>query len=85
MIAKHQRIQSQTTYSQVLPVARAVILLLNKALLACSSLKEKKKGRKDYSAGSGRTPGRPDTQASSTQGKGRGAEAWQDSIFKQTL
>lgn len=43
MIAKHQRIQSQTTYSQVLPVARAVIPLLNKALLACSSLKEKKK------------------------------------------
>lgn len=62
--------QSQTTYSQVLPVAGAVILLLNKALLACSSLKKKKKkGRKDYSAGSGRTPGRPDTQASSTQGK----------------
>lgn len=29
----------------------------------------KKKGRKDYSAGSGRTPGRSDTQASSTQGK----------------
>lgn len=69
MIAKHQRMQSQTTYSQVLPVAGAVILLLNKALLACSSLKKKKKGRKDYSAGSGRTPGRPDTQASSTQGK----------------
>lgn len=31
--------------------------------------RKKKKGRKDYSAGSGRTPGRPDTQASSTQGK----------------
>ena len=45
MIAKHQRIQSQTTYSQVLPVARAVILLLNKALLACSSLKKKKEER----------------------------------------
>lgn len=38
--------------------------------LACLLFtEEKKKGRKDYSAGSGRTPGRPDTQASSTQGK----------------
>lgn len=46
VIAKHQRIQSQTTYSQVLPVAGAVILLLNKALLACSFLKEKKRKKR---------------------------------------
>jgi hypothetical protein len=53
-------------------------------LLACPSLKKEKKKKKDkkrqdktrqdktrldYSAGSGRTPGRPHTQASSTQGR----------------